>query len=118
MHLAVVLDCASPDALAEFWRAALNFTVIHRDATYVALRAEDGSRPTLVLQRVPEPKATKNRMHLDVHTDNYEDDLTRLRELGAREIHPEQHEAGTRWVVLADPEGNEFCVLTRTSRDP
>lgn len=113
MHLAVVLDSADPEVLAAFWSSALNFGVVHRDATYVALRALDGSPPTSVLQRVPEVTAGKNRMHLDIHTAHYAEDLARLRAIGATQLQPEQYEGGTRWAVLADPEGNEFCLLTR-----
>lgn len=115
MHLAVVLDVVDLDRLADFWRHALDFDEVHRDNQYIALRAKDGSRPTLVLQRVPEPKVMKNRMHLDVHADAFERDLQRLEELGATRTSGLVEEQGMRWLVLGDPEGNEFCLLTPAS---
>jgi predicted enzyme related to lactoylglutathione lyase len=112
MHLSVVLDCEDPDRLAEFWKAALHYEEVARDGTYIGLRAGDGSRPTLVLQRVPEGKVVKNRMHLDVFADDFATDLERLHRLGATTLVPEHREAdGTTLSVLADPEGNEFCLL-------
>jgi predicted enzyme related to lactoylglutathione lyase len=63
------------------------------------------------LQRVDEPKSGKNRMHFDVETPEVDDEVGRLEALGARRLEREaREEYGTRWVVLADPEGNEFCV--------
>ncbi|MFE1440964.1 VOC family protein [Streptomyces sp. NPDC058739] len=65
----------------------------------------------LLFQRVPEPKSGKNRLHLDLHPgpDRREDEVARLRGLGASVLR-EVKEAGGQWVVMADPEGNEFCV--------
>ncbi|MGY1682617.1 VOC family protein [Geodermatophilus sp. SYSU D01176] len=72
----------------------------------------DGRGPRLLAQRVPEPKSAKNRLHLDLHVDStaaLEDEVRRLVGLGAsRQAEHEEH--GTRWTVLIDPEGNEFCV--------
>jgi predicted enzyme related to lactoylglutathione lyase len=69
--------------------------------------------PELVLQPVPEPKAGKNRMHLDLRVPQLEPELTRLTALGANVLTPEPiDEDGSRWVVMTDPEGNEFCVGT------
>jgi predicted enzyme related to lactoylglutathione lyase len=114
MHVSVVLDCTDPDELAEFWKAALGYEEVARDGAYIGLRARDGARPTLVLQRVPEPKVVKNRMHLDVFADDFASDLRRLEALGASTLVPEHLEPdGTRLTVLADPEGNEFCLLAR-----
>ena len=114
MSVSVVLDCTDPDELAEFWKAALDYQEVARDETYIGLRARNGSRPTLVLQRVPEGKVVKNRMHLDVFVDDFPADLRRLTSLGATTLVPDYHEAdGTRLAVLADPEGNEFCLLAR-----
>ena len=75
------------------------------------LVAPDGDTPKLLLQAVDEPKTTKNRMHFDIETPNVDAEVARLEALGARRLEPEaRHEHGTTWVVLADPEGNEFCV--------
>lgn len=115
MYLAVVLDVVDLPRLADFWRQALDFDEVHRDDPYIALRAKDGARPTLVLQRVPEVKVTKNRMHLDLHTDAFERDLERLEALGATRKSGFVEEQGMRWLVLGDPEDNEFCLLTRAA---
>jgi predicted enzyme related to lactoylglutathione lyase len=112
MHLSVVLDCTDPERLAAFWKAAIGYEEVARDGPYIGLRARDGSRPTLVLQRVPEPKLVKNRMHLDVFADDFRSDLQRLEVLGATTLVAEHVETdGTRLTILADPEGNEFCLL-------
>ena len=68
-------------------------------------------QPKLLLQRVTEPKAGKNRMHLDIETPAVDDEVTRLEDLGARRLKTEPRaEHGIRWAIMADPEGNEFCV--------
>ena len=65
----------------------------------------------LLFQRVPEPKTVKNRMHLDIETPDVSAEAARLEGLGARRVQAEEmHEHGTTWIVMADPEGNEFCV--------
>jgi predicted enzyme related to lactoylglutathione lyase len=107
----LVLDCSDPDALAAFWSAALGYAVLGRAGTYVVLVDEDGARPKLLLQGVDEPKAVKNRMHLDIETPAVDEEVARLEVLGARRVVADAiEEHGTRWVVMADPEGNEFCV--------
>jgi predicted enzyme related to lactoylglutathione lyase len=77
----------------------------------VLLVDETGQRPKLLLQRVPETKNGKNRMHLDIETPTVDDETARLERLGATRLEREgRAEHGTRWVIMADPEGNEFCV--------
>jgi predicted enzyme related to lactoylglutathione lyase len=114
VHLTVVLDCTDPESLAEFWSAAIGYEEVAREGAYIGLRAREPgrSRPTLVLQRVPEPKQGKNRMHLDVFADDFEADRARLLGLGATTLVPPHVEPdGTMLTVLADPEGNELCLL-------
>lgn len=109
----LVLDCADPDRLASFWSAALRYTVAGAAGSYVALYplAGRGAGPKLLLQRVTEAKAGKNRMHLDIDADDIDAEAARLQALGARLVDREPcHEHGTTWLVMADPEGNEFCV--------
>ncbi len=109
--LGLVLDCTDPDRLAPFWSAALGYTTIGAEGSYVLLLDEAGERPKLLLQRVSEVKAGKNRMHLDIETPTVDAEVTRLEGLGARRIEADDvEELGHRWVVMADPEGNEFCV--------
>ena len=109
--IGLVLDCAQPEALAEFWSGALGWVTLGEAGNYVAVADPEGVAPALLLQRVPEPKSGKNRMHLDIHTPDIEAEATRLEGLGATRQEPEQmSEHGTNWVLMADPEGNEFCI--------
>jgi predicted enzyme related to lactoylglutathione lyase len=111
-QLGLVLDCHDPEALAPFWSRALGYDVIGSAGTYVLLLPAGGEAgPQLLLQRVPEPKRAKNRMHFDIHVADIEAEATRLVELGAERVHPDPlSEHGTNWVLMHDPEGNEFCV--------
>jgi predicted enzyme related to lactoylglutathione lyase len=107
----LVLDCADPASLADFWGAALGYVTLGADGNYVLLVAADGSPPKLLLQRVPEAKTAKNRMHLDIVTPDIHGEATRLEALGARRLTPEaMSEHGSTWVLMEDPEGNEVCV--------
>lgn len=109
----IVLDCRDPEQLAEFWCEALGYRGHYADPDLAVLVPREGSASPLLLQRVPEPKAVKNRMHLDVIADDVESEVRRLERLGAQRIDDDvQMFAGTRWVRLADPEQNEFCVST------
>lgn len=109
MRIELTLDCSDPGRLAEFWRAAAGFVEEGRIADrYVSL---SGHGLTLTLQKVPEPKTVKNRMHLDLLVDHVEQEVVRLEQLGASRVTEEaRREFGQTWFVLADPEGNEFCV--------
>jgi len=109
--IGLVLDCADAEKLAAFWSSALGLERSGSAGDYVLLASPSRSLPKLVLQRVAEAKATKNRMHLDIETPDVDAEVTRLEGIGARRIEAEVRiEHGTRWVVMADPEGNEFCV--------
>ncbi len=107
----LVLDCADPEPLATFWSGALGYETLGGAGNYVMLVSPDPGQPKLLLQRVPEPKAIKNRMHIDNETPDIEREATRLEGLGAARLHAESRsEHGSTWVLMADPEGNEFCV--------
>jgi hypothetical protein len=109
----LVLDCAEPSRLVAFWREALDYREYYADASFVVLVPKEGNAPPLVLQGVPEPKAGKNRMHLDIVVDDIEPEVTRLQALGAARLDDAAQQLGdTRWVRMADPENNEFCVCT------
>jgi predicted enzyme related to lactoylglutathione lyase len=111
VELALVLDCTDPEPLARFWAEALRYTTLGAAGNYVMLVPDGRPGPHLLLQRVPETKATKNRMHLDIHTADIEREAERLIRLGARRTEDTTRaEHGTRWILMADPEGNEFCV--------
>lgn len=110
--ISIVLDCENPRALGSFWAAALRYRGTRAAGQRYALLtgAPDGI-PDLVLQRVPEPKAAKNRMHLDIVAPDIEREADRLERLGACRLEDApRHESGVNWIVMADIEGNEFCV--------
>lgn len=107
----LVLDCADPERLAEFWAAALDYVNVGSAGAYVALYPRDGYGPKLLLQQVDEAKTVKNRMHLDIDAVDVEAEADRLTGLGARRATSDVcREHGSSWIVMTDPEGNEFCV--------
>jgi predicted enzyme related to lactoylglutathione lyase len=117
-NLGLVLDCADPERLANFWAPALGYEKHGVAGNYVILVDQAGSGPKLILQGVPEPKSAKNRMHLDIVSSDIEAEAARLVAIGARQVRPEpfsEHgctfsEHGCTWLLMLDPEGNEFCV--------
>ena len=110
-QLGLVLDCADPERLAELWASALGYADLGTAGSYVALFPNGAPGPKLLLQRVAEPKTVKNRMHFDIEVADIETEAARLEAIGARRVAAEQmHEHGTSWVLMTDPEGNEFCV--------
>ena len=113
----LVLDCADPGRLAAFWCEVLDYVELDRadDGVEIGPRAGfGGPQPTLVFSPTSEPKRAKLRLHLDVNaTDRDQDaELERLLAAGARPVDIGQTGAES-WHVLADPEGNEFCLLRR-----
>jgi predicted enzyme related to lactoylglutathione lyase len=110
----VVVDAADPDRLATFWAQALGWRRTYENEHEVVLEPpagspEDGVSPDLLFIKVPDARVTKNRLHLDLRPTDQAAEVARLEGLGARPADIGQGEPG--WVVLADPEGNEFCVL-------
>jgi predicted enzyme related to lactoylglutathione lyase len=109
--IGLVLDCAEPDLLSEFWTQALGLERLGAAGNYVLLVSPSGALPKLLLQRVEEGKAGKNRMHLDIETPDIDAEAQRLEVIGARRLESsDRREHGSRWIIMADPEGNEFCV--------
>jgi predicted enzyme related to lactoylglutathione lyase len=109
--IGLVLDCADPETLGKFWAEALGAQRLGAAGNYVLLASPSGALPKLLLQRVAEPKAAKNRMHLDIETANVDAEVKRLEAIGARRLEQTARlEHGSHWVIMADPEGNEFCV--------
>ncbi len=107
----VVIDCADHGAVVDFWAAAFGYERREVNEQYVALvpPAREPGRPPILFQKVPEPKVVKNRVHLDLRGDSMAAEVGRLRDLGATVI--AQRSLGTiSWTVMADPDGNEFCV--------
>ncbi len=134
----IVVDCASPHVLADWWAGALGWRVEPQDEALIARMVEQGhaspddttrhrgalvwrvgaaitspepDRPRVLFQAVPEPKSVKNRLHLDVRVgpERREAEVARLLAAGATELWRGAQGPFT-WITLADPEGNEFCV--------
>jgi hypothetical protein len=134
----VVLDCAAPHELADWWADALGWTVEAQDEAFIrrmidggyatdaettthkgalvwkdgaAINSPDPGRPRVLFQFVPEGKTVKNRAHLDLRVgdERREAEVARLVAAGATELH-RGRQGPHAWVTMADPEGNEFCL--------
>lgn len=112
-ELAVVLDCSDLDRAGAFWCAALGYVPVDAASDlYLSLRPAEGDGIELLLQRVPDVKVQKNRMHLDLRAPEMAAEVERLLALGARRVTDTPiEEEGWRRHILEDPDGNEFCVL-------
>jgi catechol 2,3-dioxygenase-like lactoylglutathione lyase family enzyme len=106
----VTFDALDPEALARFWAALLGLTVRPREGRFVALQRPPAGAPELVFQPVPEPKQGKVRIHLDVNVPDVAAAARRVRDLGGHDV-AEIREDGDVWLVMRDPEGNEFCLI-------
>ncbi|MCO8274542.1 VOC family protein [Actinoplanes sp. TRM 88003] len=111
--LAVVVDCLDLERSAAFWCGVLGYRAEPSSpGRYQSLLPADGNGIELLLQQVPEPKAGKNRVHLDLRVPDLTAETDRLVTLGATRVTNEPiEEYGWTWHVLSDPDGNEFCVL-------
>ncbi|MEV4095743.1 VOC family protein [Streptosporangium saharense] len=110
---AVVVDCVGPRVMARFWGEAMDWTLHEVTDDHAVLRSAKGVGPYLEFLRTPGVKTVKNRVHLDLRPypgDDQAAEVARLRALGATDI--DLGQGDVPWTVLADPEGNEFCVLT------
>ncbi|WP_433887904.1 VOC family protein [Streptomyces sp. CA-111067] len=105
----IVVDAADPAALGAWWARALGWVVVNDDPEEYEIRQTADRLPGLLFVQVTDAKTAKNRLHLDFRPDDQEAEVSRLLGLGARRADIGQGEQG--WVVLRDPEGNEFCVL-------
>ncbi len=114
----LAIDAVQPRVVADFWCAVLGWQVVEESEDGVSIAAADGGGPTIDVLQVPEPKTVKNRLHLDLRADGMptQAELERLLALGARRVDIGQG-PDVSWVVLADPEGNEFCLLSRSVQD-
>jgi len=108
-NIDIVIDCADPERLAEFWAEALGYAKAGMFDPYFVLLAPTREHPPVILQRVPEPKTAKARIHFDLRVADIETEAERLERLGARRIDVGQG-SDPGWITMADPEGNEFCV--------
>jgi hypothetical protein len=104
-----IVDARDPGVLGNWWREALGWVVVNDESDEFEIRPEADRLPGLLFVPVHEPKTLKNRLHLDFRPDNRDAEVERLLALGATRADVGQGERS--WIVLADPEGNEFCVL-------
>lgn len=109
----VVIDARDPVALGRWWADVLGWVVVDDSADEFEIRPSPDRLPGLLFISVPEAKQTKNRLHLDFRPEDQQAEVDRLLEAGARRLDIGQGAAS--WVVLADPEGNELCVLSSRS---
>jgi hypothetical protein len=108
----IVIDCLNSRPVADFWMAALRYEVADRDGTWIKLRDPRGAGPPLAIDPVPESKIVKNRVHLDLKpTETMEAEVARLEQLGAQTVRIVRNNPDSVHTVMADPEGNEFCVV-------
>jgi len=107
----LIVDATDPRGLADFWCAVLGWNVTEDDEEGVEIAAAAGALPKIVFVPVPDAKTVKNRVHIDVSPSGCDqaEEVERVLALGARPVDVGQGEP--TWVVLADPEGNEFCIL-------
>jgi predicted enzyme related to lactoylglutathione lyase len=114
----LAIDALDPPRVANFWCEVLGWQVRDVDDAGLTIGPADGAWPTIDVYPVQEPKSVKNRLHLDLRADGVptEVELARLLDLGATQVDVGQPDDAT-WVVLADPEGNEFCLLSRSVQD-
>ncbi|MCW6005626.1 VOC family protein [Micromonospora sp. CPCC 205371] len=106
----LVVDSQDPPRLARWWAEALGFQITYEKPDEVEIRRTPDELPGLIFVPVPENKTVKNRLHIDLRPSDQEAEVERLVNMGARHVDVGQGD-DVSWVVLADPEGNEFCVL-------
>ena len=105
----VIVHSADPETLGQWWAEALGWVVVYSSADEFEIRPEADRRPGIDFVRLDESKKAKSRLHLDFRPDDQDAEVARLVAHGAQRVDIGQGDAA--WVVLADPEGNEFCVL-------
>jgi hypothetical protein len=106
----VIVHSTDPETLGRWWADALGWVVVYSSGDEFEIRPEADRTPGLDFVRLDEPRKAKSRLHLDFRPDDQEAEVARLVAHGARRVDVGQGD-DRPWVVLADPEGNEFCVL-------
>ncbi len=107
----VIIDSQDPAMLGRWWAEALGWVIVEDSAEEFEIRPTPDQLPGLLFVPAPDARTVKNRLHLDFRPDDQQAEVARLVSLGAHRVDVGQGEPS--WVVLADPEGNEFCVLSR-----
>lgn len=106
----LVVDSADCKALGQWWANALGWSIIYESDDELEIQHADGAKPTILFLNNPDTKTVKNRLHLDFVPDDQAAEVERLVGLGATRKDIGQRDVS--WVVMSDPEGNEFCVLS------
>jgi predicted enzyme related to lactoylglutathione lyase len=106
---AITMDVNDLETCAKFWSQVLGVDILYQNEQYLRL-GQKGERPTLLLQKVPEPHEVKNRVHIDLDVADLDAAVRRVQELGGNKLR-ELNEYGIKWAVMADPDGNEFCLV-------
>jgi hypothetical protein len=111
-----IVSARDPGALGRWWQVALGWVVVNEEPDEFEIRPAPDRLPGLLFVPVADPKVTKNRLHLDFRPDDRDAEVDRLVALGATRVDVGQGD-DPPWTVLADPEGNEFCVLGSRTPD-
>lgn len=110
----IVLRVDDLEKQAAFWQEALGYVCREDDSEdFVLLYPADASGPNMALDRVPSDLPIPPRIHLDLYADDQADEVSRLKRLGATEVHWAKRPSDADYVILADPEGNRFCVIDK-----
>lgn len=114
----IAIAALQPRVIADFWCAVLGWEVVYEEHGILSVGRPDGTWPVIDVLPVQSPKQAQNRLHLDLRADGISTaaELERLLALGARRVDVGQG-PDVSWVVLCDPEGNEFCLLSRTVQE-
>jgi predicted enzyme related to lactoylglutathione lyase len=114
----IVIDAIQPQVVADFWCEVLGWRVTEEDSDLISIGPQGGTGPSIDVVAVPEGKTVKNRLHIDLRADGVStsEELKRLLTLGAKRTNVGQ-DPDVSWVVLSDPEGNEFCLLSRSVQE-
>lgn len=111
----IMHDTSDLDGSVAFWTELLGLEVVHREGAYAYLSKLNGEGPHLAFQQVPEPRPGKNRLHMDIGVSDRDAFEAKVASLGGEVLAEHQEGSFPPWTVMADPEGNEFCVYqTRT----
>jgi predicted enzyme related to lactoylglutathione lyase len=117
----ICIDSTDPAPLARFWANVLGWRITYEEDDEIVLEpplgsAQEGLSPDILVLRVPESKSVKNRLHIDLRPDDRDAEVARIEGLGGKRIDIGQG-PGVSWVVMADPQGNEFCVLRALTQE-
>ncbi len=106
----IVFDCTNPERVTDFWASVTGYEKrMFANGEGYLKPAQEGI-PAMMFMPVNSPKIVKNRVHVEINTQDLEADVAQLTELGANLV-AQHREEGVTWAVMADPEGNEFCVV-------